>query len=195
MSTIPKHQNTSQPRLKELRVYKGIKLTSVTSEIIINESAQHIWNVLSKYGNVASFHGAVDHSAPDRNSNDDAAMGTVRTCLVRDGKKEVTLVERITEFNQGHSYRYQVFEWKNFPIQTMFFGFSIIEKPNGEHALSLVQNYRLKPGFMTGLMKWKIRQLQRRILIGYKHYIETGEENVPIQTLLKAKGNLVRALA
>ena len=76
--------------------------------------------------------------------------GTERTCLVPNGKHEVTLVERITNFSEGEYYSYEVFDWKNFPLQAMFFAFEIVEKGSGNRVLQLSQHYRLKPGFRTG---------------------------------------------
>jgi len=175
-------------RLKPLTEHEGIKLTAVTTTLDIDASREKVWEVLSQYGNVSSFHFGVEKSYAGESSNDAACLGAERTCLVRDGKTEITLVEKITEYTEGHCYRYQVFEWKNFPMKMMFFGFSIEENKNGSTTLSLTQNYRLKPGFITGLMKWKIRKMQRRILLGYKHFIETGEANLPEQDILaKAK--------
>lgn len=182
-------------KLRELKTHKGIKLTSVASEIDIDAPAEEIWQALLHYGDVANFHAGVEASKPAKNCGPKAALGAVRTCDVRDGRREIKLVERITEFNDGHSYRYEVFEWENFPLKVMFFGFSIVEKDGGKRALRLIQNYRLKPGFMSSLMKWKIRQMQHRILLGYKHYIETGEKNVPIKDLVSASGRAVRSVA
>ncbi|MFV1989660.1 MAG: SRPBCC family protein [Acidimicrobiales bacterium] len=158
--------------------HNGIKLTTVTSEIAVDASAEAIWDALSHFGDVASFHSGVRTSTPTEGFSDVAALGTERICKVPDGKREVTLVERITDFSEGEYYRYEVYEWKNFPLQAMFFAFEIVEKGSGKRVLQLSQHYRLKPGFLTRPMKYKIRQQQRTILLGYKHYIETGEKNV-----------------
>lgn len=171
-------------KLKQLTQHEGVKLTVVTTSVNIDAPRKKVWNALSQFGNVSSFHFGVELSFAGKDSGDKARLGAERTCNVLDGKTEITLVERITEFEEGHCYRYQVFEWKNFPLKVMFFGFSIEESTDGSVALSLIQNYRLKPGFMSGLMKWKIRQMQRRILLGYKHYVETGEANIPEKDIL-----------
>ena len=170
-------------QLKQMTEHKGIKLTEVTTEIKVDATPEKVWNALSQYGNVATFHPGVELSVHGQDSKDEACLGAVRTCEVLDGKREVTLVERITEFEEGKFYRYEVFEWKNFPLKVMFFAFAIRTNIKGTTILSIVNNYRLNPGFITGLMKWKIKKLQRNILIGYKHYIETGEKKVPIKKL------------
>jgi Polyketide cyclase / dehydrase and lipid transport len=172
-------------RLKELKEHRGVTLTAVKSEIAIDATAGEIWDALTRFGDVSSFHAGVDLSTAGDDFGDEAALGSERTCVVKDGRRVITLHERITEYEEGECYRYEVFDWKNFPLQVMFFGFEIEEKTDGGRSLSLVQNYRLKPGVLTGLMKWKIRQQQRTILLGYKHYVETGENNVPIKDIEK----------
>lgn len=170
-------------KLRALTEHNGTKLSTVTSEIAVDASAEAIWDALSHFGDVSTFHSGVTQSTPGAGFSDIAALGSERTCLVPDGKREVTLVERITEFGDGDYYRYEVFDWKNFPLRAMFFTFEIVEKGSGERVLQLSQHYRLKPGFLTRPMKFKIRQQQRGILLGYKHYIETGQLNVPVDDI------------
>lgn len=172
-------------KLKPLTEYNGIKLTKVETETMIKASPELVWDTLAQYGNVSSFHFGVDLSVHGDNSSDKAELGAQRTCHVRDGKTKITLVEKITEYEQGKFYRYQVVDWENFPLNVMFFAFSIRQNSKGETMLSLMQDYRLKPGFLTGLMKWKIRAMQRQILLGYKYFIETGEKNIPKKEILK----------
>ena len=169
--------------LKKLKEHKGVKLTEVKTSINIDSSSEKTWEVLSHYGDVSTFHGGVEKSVNHSGSTNKAALGAERTCDILDGKKEVVLKERITEYKEGSHYRYEVFDWKNFPLKMMFFGFSVKKIKHDRSQLHLIINYRLKPGFMTNMMKWKIRKLEREILLGYKHYIETGERNTPIQLL------------
>ncbi len=169
--------------LKNLGSHDGINLTATTTEIKVEATPQEVWRALSKFANVSTIHGGVEVSVPGASGDNEAKLGAERTCTILDGRREVTLVERITEFEEGRFYRYQVYEWKNFPLKVMFFAFSVKTNNKGETILSLTQNYRLNPGFLTGLMTWKIKKQQRIILLGYKHYMETGERNVPIPNL------------
>ena len=171
--------------MKQLKKYNGIKLTKVITSIKINAPKEKTWEALSHYGDVSTFHAGVEKSVNHSGFTNIAALGVERTCNILDGKKEVILKEKITEYQDGKYYRYQVFEWKNFPLKVMFFGFSVADISNARSKLTLVINYRLKPGFLTSLMKWKIKKMEKDILIGYKNYIETGKRNVPIQTLKK----------
>ncbi len=169
--------------LKKLTHHHGIKLTETTTEVTVAATPEQVWQALSKYADVCTIHGGVEASVPGEDGNSEARLGAERTCTILDGKREVTLVERITEFEEGKFYRYQVYQWKNFPLKVMFFAFSIKKNKRGETILSLTQNYRLNPGFITGLMTWKIKKQQRVILLGYKHYMETGEKNKPVESL------------
>jgi len=171
--------------LKELKRHKGVKLTEVTTSIKINESSEKVWEALSHFGNVSSFHAGVEKSVNNVGSPNKAALGVERTCDILDGKREVVLKEKITEYVEESHYRYEVFEWENFPLKSMFFGFKVTKISTNKSKLSLTINYRLKPGFMTNLMKWKIRKLERTVLTGYRHFIETGKKNTPIKEIEK----------
>ncbi len=171
--------------LKELKEYNGVKLTEVTTIINISASSEKVWEVLSHFGDVSTFHSGVEKSVSNHGSPNVAGLGVERTCDILDGKREVVLKEKITEYEEGSHYRYEVFEWKNFPLKIMFFGFKVSKIANSQSELSLTINYRLKPGFMTNLMKWKIKNLEKTVLTGYRHFIETGKKNTPIKVIEK----------
>ena len=169
--------------LRKLNEHQGVKLTTVTARLKIDATAEKVWEALAQFGNVSSFHAGVDRSVPKDGNPEQAGLGVERICDIKDGKRDVVLVERIIEYAEGSHYRYQVFEWENFPLKMMFFGFAIEKDQQGHSILALTINYRLKPGFITGLMKWKIRKMARSILMGYKNFIETRKMRVPIKEL------------
>ncbi|HHC80465.1 MAG TPA: SRPBCC family protein [Flavobacteriia bacterium] len=171
--------------MKELKEHKGIKLTKVSTKISIDKPAEDTWEALSHYGDVHTFHAGVEKSVAENSNSPIATLGAERTCDILDGKKEVVLKERIIEYEEGKYYRYEVFDWKNFPLKAMFFAFEVTPLNSQKSTLELTINYRLNPGFITNLMKWKIKKMEKEILMGYKNYIETGIKNVPIKTLEK----------
>jgi len=171
--------------LKELKTHRGVQLTAVTTSININASKEKTWETLSRYGDVSTFHAGVEKSINHEGYSNKAALGVERTCDVLDGKKEVILHEKITEYQEGNFYRYEVFDWKNFPLKMMFFAFRVQQIDENNSKLILTINYRLNPGFISNLMKWKINKMERDILTGYKNYIETGDKNIPIKNLKK----------
>lgn len=49
----------------------------------------------------------------------------------------ITLKERIVDYIEGRSYTYAVYEWKNFPIRKMTFGFTILNGSPSETTLAI----------------------------------------------------------
>jgi len=160
-----------------------MKLKTVSSEINISATREKVWEVLSQYGNVSSFHGGVNKSYPEQGSEDKASLGGERICHVVDSGIKITLEERIIEYVEGEYYKYEVYKWKNFPIQKMFFTFRIKSADQGSAILQLDIDYKSKPAFLTWLMQGKTRRLTQNILLGYKHFIETGKRNTSIKEL------------
>ena len=141
--------------------------------------------MIAQYGNIATFHSGIAESGNIGTSIDEVSMGCERFCTIYDGKRRIDIKERVTEIEVGKYYRYEVYEWVNFPLKKMFNGFGVKKDANGDTILYQVQSYRLKPGFLTGIMKGKLQRGSRETLIFYKHFIETGERNVEKGKLLK----------
>ena len=155
----------------------------IHSEISIRTSPEKMWEVLSQYGDVSTFHAGVVESYKIAGSDEKASLGCERVCNIVDMGLPITLKERIVEYDEGRSYQYEVFEWKNFPIRKMVFGFTILGNTPTHTILAIDIEYLAKPAILTPLMVWKMRRLARDVLLGYKHYTETGEKRVSIKTL------------
>lgn len=160
-----------------------MKLKKISQSTHINTSADNLWSVLLQFGDVSQFHAGVNSSCKETGSENQASLGTERTCKVVDLGLKITLKERIVDFVEGKSYRYEVYEWKNFPIQKMYFAFTILESDDEGSQLELAIEYKAKPAVLTPLMAGKIRKMISEILLGYKHFAETGEKRVPIKQL------------
>jgi len=171
--------------MKELKEVDGIKLTEINYQVKVDETPEQVWAVLAQYGNVASFHTGIAESSQIEGSNNEVSMGSERSCTIYDGKRKIDIKERVTEIEHGKYYRYEVYDWVNFPLKKMFNGFGVKQDENGNTILYQVQNYRLKPGFLTGIMKGKLKKGARETLIFYKHFMETGEKNVDKEKILK----------
>ena len=63
--------------------------------------------------------------------------------------------------------------------------FEVKVNSDGKTIIYQTTKYRLKPRFLTWLMKGKLRKVSRETLIAYKHYMETGEKNVNFKILKK----------
>lgn len=162
-----------------------MKLKNVHQSISINVSPEKMWDVLSQYGDVSNFHaGVVESTSVEGNSND-ASLGCERVCNIVDMGLKIVLKERIINYVEGEGYQYDVYEWKNFPLKKMLFGFKIIPDDSGKTILRIDVDYKASPALLTPLMARKMRNLIKDVLLGYKHYAETGEKRTPIQSIRK----------
>jgi len=164
---------------------KQMNLKNIYEEMPIDVTPEQVWQVLSVYGDVSSFHGGVDNSHKVEGSVNQAKIGGERVCNIIDMGLKIQLKERIIDYQEGVGYQYEVYEWKNFPLRKMFFKFSMRESFDGHTLLRLDIDYKAKPAILTSIMAWKMRILIHDVLLGYKHYTQTGEKKVPIRTLRK----------
>lgn len=162
-----------------------MKLKHIHSEMPIKTSPERMWEILTQYGDVSNFHAGVVESHKEAGSNDNASLGCERVCNIVDMGLKIMLKERIVDFVEGKSYRYEVYEWKNFPIDRMLFGFNILDVTPTHTVLAIDIEYRARPAILTPLMAGKMKRLAQDVLLGYRHYAETGERRVPIKTLKK----------
>ena len=160
-----------------------MKLKHIHEALPIEVSPETMWQILSHYGDVGHFHAGVVTSHKEAGSENRAALGCERVCNIVDLGLQITLKERIINFDEGHSYQYEVYEWKNFPIGKMLFGFSIYRNGSAGCSLAIDIEYVAKPTLLTPLLAGKMRKLARDVLLGYKHYAETGETRTPIKQL------------
>ncbi len=160
-----------------------MKLKNIHAEIKIHATPEKLWQVLSRYGDVSQFHGGVHESHSEGESKSDASLGCERVCNIVDMGLKIQLKERIVDYVEGISYRYDVYEWKNFPVQKMLFGFTILDSSANRTTLAIDIDYLAKPAWLTLILAPKMRKLARDVLLGYKHYAETGEKRVPLKAL------------
>ena len=160
-----------------------MKLKNIHAEMTIRTTPERVWEILSQYGDVSRFHGGVVESHPEGTSQSRAALGCERVCNIVDMGLKIQLKERIVDYVEGKSYKYDVYEWKNFPIQKMLFGFTILGAEPSGTTLAIDIEYRAKPALLTPMLAPKMRTLARDVLLGYKHFMETGEKRVPLKAL------------
>ena len=162
---------------------KEIKLTEITDEIVVDVSPEKAWMVLNSYGDVGSYHAGVASSFSLKGSSNEAEMGGERECTIENGKKDIVVVEKIVEIVEGSHYKYEVTKSENFPIQKFYNTFGVKTNAMNQTVIFIKSQYRLDPGFLTGLAKGKLKKGNHQALISYKHYMETGEPNVDAKTL------------
>lgn len=160
-----------------------MKLTTVQYEMVVNTTPQRAWDVLANYGDVASFHPQLESSTSLNGSSIKAELGCDRECVIPDGKRRITVREKIIDFVEGEYYTYDVYFWKNFPLNKSHNTFGVKKNQEGKTIIYSKIDFRLKPGFLTYLMKGKVRSSARESLLGYKHYLETGEKKANMKVL------------
>jgi hypothetical protein len=162
-----------------------MKLKNIHEKIEINVTPEKMWQILSRYGDVSNFHAGVEESHSLEGNINMAEIGCERVCNIVDMGLKIQLMERIIDYQEGVGYQYEVYEWKNFPLRKMLFRFTISESQQGKAQLRIDLDYKAKPAILTPLMAWKMRALVHDVLLGYKHFTETGEKKVPIKQLRK----------
>ncbi|HFQ61466.1 MAG TPA: SRPBCC family protein [Epsilonproteobacteria bacterium] len=162
-----------------------MNLANVHYEMLMEASTQKVWNVIRQYGDVSKFHAGVERTTNVNGSSSEAYLGADRVCDIHDMGMNIILKEKIIDFKEGESYRYEVYETKNFPVQELYFEFRIRRYSDNRAYLRLDIDYKGKPAFITPFLKPKMQKLSRDVLLGYKEHIETGSKNVPIKELRK----------
>ena len=162
-----------------------MKLTEVNYDVPIAASAETTWSVLARYGDVGDFIGVVAASRPLNGSSNTAQMGAERHCDLPGGRRMIEVSERIIAFNEGESYTYDVFDWKNFPLAKMEIKFGVRGAGPNKSILYQRNRFRLRPALLGIVAKGKLRNGMRDALLAYKNMIETGEGNVDAKTLSK----------
>lgn len=160
-----------------------MKLKNIHQEVTVNITPERMWGILAQYGDVSGFHAGVVESRGINGSENKAAPGCERICHIVDMGLPITLKERIIDYEEGRSYAYEVYEWKNFPIRKMMFRFTLLGSESDRTRLAIDIDYRAKPALLTPLLAGKMRRLAYNVLLSYKHYAETGQKRIPIKQL------------
>ena len=167
------------------KIKKEMKLNSIDCEMVVDATPQQAWDILASYGDVADYHAILDSSKSLNGSPNQAEMGCERECIIPQGRRKIMVRERIIDFKDGEYYTYDVYDWENFPLKKMLNTFGVKTNAKGQTVIYQHTDFRLKPRFLTWIMKGKLRSGARESLMAYKHYIETGEKRTPIKLLKK----------
>lgn len=167
-----------------------MKLATIHYEVEVNVTAYKAWEVLSSYGDVGSYHTGVVSSKSINGTSNTAQLGCDRICHLQDGKRKIMVKEKIIDFSKGNYYTYHVYDWDNFPLKKMLNTFGVKKNDKGKTVIYQTTEYRLKPRFLTGIMKRKLRKNAREALLFYKHYMETGEKNASADSVKNRYKNL-----
>ena len=145
----------------------------VIKEVDINASKDKVWHILADIASVQIYNPGVAKSLSTSEAK--TGIGASRHCdLLPMGSVE----ERVIEWDEGNSYKIEIFEGKMVP----FLGTALFElSESGENMhVKMTMTYEMKGGIMALLMgmmmKGKMEKTIESILVGLKHHVETGEE-------------------
>ena len=92
--------NTSAPRPSRDPI-PG--LSRVHREVSIRADREQVWQALSQYGDVSSFHAGAASSVKVEGSGNVAAPGCERVCNIVDLGLHISLKERIVDYVEGET--------------------------------------------------------------------------------------------
>ncbi len=149
-------------------------MTIVNSQIRIDAPVEQVWATLADIGSIERWNPGVAKSYAT--SETKQGDGATRHCDLHQGNAQ--LEERAFDWRDGESFKIDVYE-NSLPMKSNIVTFSVA--PDGAGTLATVSaDYELKYGVIGALMDALIgkRQAQagfRDMMLGLKHYVETGE--------------------
>jgi len=165
---------------------KPLKMKTINYQIKINKSSEEVWNVLAKnYATVGTYHNGIQSSFQITDTPDQG-IGAARHCTINN---RMYIKEKIIDWQEGNSFSYEAYDWKGMPLKKSINTIHITRIDDTTTLVESILQFRMKPNFLSGIMKGKMKKSLRESLLGHKHYIETGEKNVDAKTLQKKYKN------
>lgn len=144
--------------------------------IVVDATPEEAWAALARYNDVGSFHSGLVAShglTPDQ----DGGLGCERFCQV---DESISLKQRITEWNEGHSYSYEVFEWENIPLKEMQVTYRVEKDAEGKTQIRQLLDFKMSNPMFETIAQGKLKEGLSDSLLIFRHYIETGQSRVSI---------------
>lgn len=149
-------------------------MTQVSRQIKINAPKEKVWEVLADFGGVSNWAPTVVSAYSTTEAN--GGVGAGRHCEV---KGFGSIEERIPEWDEGHSYSYDVVD--GVPAPMKYIRNTVSVRPDGDGTLvRFALEFQMKFGPLGALLeRLAIRPQMRKTLAvslaGLKHHAETGE--------------------
>ena len=166
-------------------------MTTLNFDMILDVNKGEAWKVIADFAGISVFHPAVPKSYAI-NQSERSGLGAERRCeLSNDGKKYID--ERIIRFVDGKEYDVVIYGGNQMPpVNNLIVTIGIQELANKHIRVYLQANYQPKYGpigTVMNLMMIKpfLSKAMNGILLGFKHYMESGQ---PVQSFgtLQAAG-------
>jgi len=147
-------------------------MAKIIKEVEINAPKAKVWSVLADIGAVVNFNPVVTNSY--YTSENKQGLGASRHCdLLPMGSVE----EKIVEWDEGESYKIEIFEGKAIPFK----GSGTFELTENGNSTNVKMTFEPTMGngifgkIMGFMMKEKMNKMIAGVVIGLKHHLETGE--------------------
>jgi hypothetical protein len=157
------------------------KLTRVSAEVVVDATPEEAWSVLADFGAVQDYVASVAES--DWIGDAVLEEGAARYCDIHFQGRDLHVKERIFDLEDGAWFTYDVYDWSNFPLTRMHNTFGVTVDDAGRTVLYNVIDFKLKPAFLTGLLRGQMQGSARASLLSVKHWLETGESDAPREEL------------
>ncbi len=173
--------NSSNGGYETTRIIDGKKFRVIYYEYEIDKTMNEVWaEVAGNYVNVGEIQKSINESYCESGDTTEG-LGAERYCSIDFSGKEVQIKERIIEVKESENrkeYTYEVYESKGFPAK-VYNTWVVRKDSNGKIYLGNTFILRGKPAMMSKMMIKKLKKLGgvRNAVLGYKHYLETGEKN------------------
>ena len=147
-------------------------MVKITKEVEINATKAKVWSVLADIGAVEKYNPVVTKSYST--SENKQGLGASRHCdLLPMGSVE----EKIVEWDEGKSYKIEIFEGKAIPFK----GTGSFELTENGKSTNVKMTFEPDMGnglfgkIMGFMMKEKMNKMITGVVIGLKHHLETDE--------------------
>ncbi|MCH8303851.1 MAG: SRPBCC family protein [Candidatus Marinimicrobia bacterium] len=147
-------------------------MIKITKEVEINAPKAKVWSVLADIGAVEKYNPVVTKSYST--SENKQGLGASRHCdLLPMGSVE----EKIIEWDEGESYKIEIFEGKAIPFK----GTGKFELTENGKSTNVKMTFEPDMGngifgkIMGFMMKEKMNKMITGVVIGLKHHLETDE--------------------
>jgi len=166
-------------------IIEGEKMNFFENKVIVNNSPQEVWTILSAFGDVSNFHTTIDDSFSINGSLDQAMLGSEREIQIPDGVNNIINKEKIIHFIDGIYYTYDVYESENFPIKKMQVTYGVRLNFKGQTVLYSKTYFKFNNALANKFLRKKLDRVNKDSLLAYKYYLETGEKDTDIKVLRK----------
>lgn len=174
--------NDTNGGYESTRTIDGKKYRVAYYEYQVDKTMNEVWDEISgNFINVGEVHKSINESYCESGDTTEG-VGAARFCSIDFSGKEIQIKERITDVQESEDrkeFTYEVYESKGFPAK-VFNTWVVRKDEQGKVYLGNVFVLRGKPAMMSKMMMKKIDKLDglRNAVLGYKHYLETGEKKV-----------------